>query len=228
MCWPSRFRLMHVPWRFYFSWPNYRRYSQSPSAAKRNSPVGGNKHQTASFMMNRPPLFLPLVTLWTLSCFSSYRGALKDPWAALAATLTAAWRTAWLDMTPVANSAWAFWKLASVCLYRLWTWGQSGQNTLIYDVCRVQHQAHTHIHTHFQISAARLGMALWCKHDRNSWPFPIKCQGNNSVFTFFSRTTPMAAWAVKKMALIIMMAPTATLLFIAARLTIHPLKRRGV
>lgn len=47
-----------------------------------------------------------------------YRGAVKAPWAAVAA----AWRTAWLDMTPVANSAWAFWKLASVCLYREWTW----------------------------------------------------------------------------------------------------------
>lgn len=40
-------------------------------------------------------------------------------------------------------------------------------------------------------------------------------------------TTPMAAWAVKKMALIIMMAPTATLWFMAARLTIHPLRWRN-
>lgn len=40
-------------------------------------------------------------------------------------------------------------------------------------------------------------------------------------------TTPMAAWAVKKMALIIMMAPTGTLWFMAARLTIHPLRRRN-
>lgn len=51
-----------------------------------------------------------------------YRGAVKAPWAALVAAVVAAWRTAWLAMTPVANSAWAFWKLASVCLYRLWIW----------------------------------------------------------------------------------------------------------
>lgn len=31
------------------------------------------------------------------------------------------------------------------------------------------------------------------------------------VFTFFSMKTPMAAWAVKRRAFIIMIAPTATL-----------------
>lgn len=40
-------------------------------------------------------------------------------------------------------------------------------------------------------------------------------------------TTPMAAWAVKKMALIIMMTLTTTLCFMAARLTIHPLGWRN-
>lgn len=38
-------------------------------------------------------------------------------------------------------------------------------------------------------------------------------------------TTPMAVRAVKQTALINMIAPTAVLFFIAARLTIHPLRR---
>lgn len=46
----------------------------------------------------------------------------------------------------------------------------------------------------------------------------------NSVFTLFSMTTPMAVRAVKHMALMIMIAPTAVLVFRAARLTIHPLR----
>lgn len=37
----------------------------------------------------------------------------------------------------------------------------------------------------------------------------------------------MAVWAVKRTAFIIMMAPTGTLVFRAARLTIHPLKGGG-
>lgn len=36
-------------------------------------------------------------------------------------------------------------------------------------------------------------------------------------------TIPMAVWAVKRTAFIIMIAPTGTLVFRAARLTIHPL-----
>lgn len=48
-----------------------------------------------------------------------------------------------------------------------------------------------------------------------------------SVVTFFSMTIPMALWAVKRMAFIIMIAPTGTLVFRAARLTIHPLRRRN-
>lgn len=79
-------------------------------------------------MLKGPPsllltLLTPLVPL--------YRGAVKAPWAALAA----AWRTAWLDMTPVANSAWAFWKLASVCLYRLWTWRGEEQSVVTPNTC---------------------------------------------------------------------------------------------
>lgn len=58
-CWPSRLRLMHVPWRFYFSWPNYRRCSQSPSAAKRNSPVWRGGEQTPNSLIydERAPSF---------------------------------------------------------------------------------------------------------------------------------------------------------------------------
>lgn len=40
-----------------------------------------------------------------------------------------------------------------------------------------------------------------------------------------SMTTPMAAWAVNRMALSIMITPTGTLVFRAARLTIQPLSR---
>lgn len=42
-----------------------------------------------------------------------------------------------------------------------------------------------------------------------------------------SKTTPMAAWAVNRMALSIMITPTGTLVFRAARLTIQPLSRTG-
>ena len=45
--------------------------------------------------------------------------------------------------------------------------------------------------------------------------------------TFLSMMTPKAVWAVKKMALIIMITPTGTLVFRAARLTIQPLPKRG-
>lgn len=55
--------------------------------------------------------------------------------------------------------------------------------------------------------------------------FPA-CKQIYYVFTFFNKTTPMAVWAVKRMAFIIMIAPTATLIFRAARLTIHPLRCR--
>lgn len=41
--------------------------------------------------------------------------------------------------------------------------------------------------------------------------------------TFFMRTTPMAVWALKQMAFIIISTPTAVLLLKAARLTIQPL-----
>lgn len=88
-----------------------------------------NQSQTdpTSAWGDTPPSLLPSQPLFS----PLYRGAVKAPWAALAA----AWRTAWLDITPVANSAWAFWKLASVCLYRLWT-------------CRGGSRAHWHlIHT---------------------------------------------------------------------------------
>lgn len=81
---------------------------------------GGNKHQTDPLTSPKGPLL------------SLYRGVLKAPCAAEAAALAVAWRTAWLDMTPVANSAWAFWKLASVCLYRLWTWRMEEQTP---DIC---------------------------------------------------------------------------------------------
>lgn len=75
---------------------------------------------------------------------------------------------------------------------------------------------------------ASLRTTLRCTRARKSRPFPIKMPRKViPAVTFFSRTTPMAAWAVKKMALIIMMAPTATLWFMAARLTIHPLKWRN-
>lgn len=38
-------------------------------------------------------------------------------------------------------------------------------------------------------------------------------------------TTPMAVWPVKRIELVIMIAPTPTFLFKAARLTIQPLGR---
>ena len=62
----------------------------------------------------------------SLSCSFSmwlYRGPATAPWAALVAAL----RTTWLAITPVANSAWAFWKLASVCLYIECTCGKEGE-----------------------------------------------------------------------------------------------------
>lgn len=94
--------------------------------------------------LRHPP---PLLTLPT-PLVSLYRGAVKAPWAALvaalAAALAAAWRTAWLDMTPVANSAWAFWKLASVCLYRLCTWTREEQSTLTPDTCSSSSSYHAH------------------------------------------------------------------------------------
>ncbi len=45
-------------------------------------------------------------------------------------------------------------------------------------------------------------------------------------FTLLSNTTPMAAWAVKSTAFIIMIAPTALFLLRAAKLTIHPLRHK--
>lgn len=49
--------------------------------------------------------------------------SLKAPWAAVVAAVAAAVWTVLLDMTPVANSCWAFSKLAPVVRYRAWIWG---------------------------------------------------------------------------------------------------------
>lgn len=54
--------------------------------------------------------------------------SLNAPWAAVDAAVDAALAAAvWtvlLDMTPVANSCWAFSKLAPVVRYRAWIWGR--------------------------------------------------------------------------------------------------------
>ena len=72
-----------------------------------------------------PPPFSLSLSLSLYCSFSMwlYRGPAKAPWAALVAAL----RTTWLAITPVANSAWAFWKLASVCLYIECTCGKEGE-----------------------------------------------------------------------------------------------------
>ena len=69
-------------------------------------------------------LYVRVCVLWACSCVSVY--GLKAPRAALVAALAAALAAAvWtvlLDITPVANSCWAFSKLAPVVRYSAWTW----------------------------------------------------------------------------------------------------------
>ena len=109
-----------------------------------------------------------------------YRGAVKAPWAALAAAVVAAWRTAWLAMTPVANSAWAFWKLASVCLYRLWIW-RGG---------RAEH-ADTRYAQQFII----ISCTLWgVKMIRRTWYRAIIQTGLLSTHCFMAGAPPGRRW----------------------------------
>lgn len=116
----------------FIDWPHYHHPSNS-------NHLWGNKYQTDPLQHWKGPPLVPFLSLPAL-LIPLYRGGVKAPWAALAA----AWRTAWLDMTPVANSAWAFWKLASVCLYKLWIWNGEEQNMLTPDTSSNSSSYHVH------------------------------------------------------------------------------------
>lgn len=131
---------------------------------------GGNKHQAGVPSSSPTP---PLSFL--------YGGALKAPLAALAAApaaaLAAAWRTAWLDITPVANSAWAFWKLASVCRYMPWTWAE-GRAQGRWHPIRAR-LVHRHIAAHCAAAAAGGKMIRRTWYRRFSFgPLDIACPAN--------------------------------------------------